>query len=290
MLRDWLKSRHVENRHFCLITVDADRDYPIHRKGQIEAVSAVSEDSPDNPAVSLTVKGLEILLDLFEELDIQGTFFIEASILAPIKAEQPDLLRRLKRNDIGNHGYAHEDFTGELTGIPLTRDQIEEILKKAISTVIKYVKKPLGFRAPYLKFNRYLGEKISELFEYDSSITLKQAISLNPGRINGLSIAELPLITTKDVSGKPISTYLWQLLEGNRTVKEYLRIVEEKKRDSKFPFTIFALHPWHIAYHIGKKEILTNHQLKENVNNLREFLVNAGPFGKVEDALNIIKP
>ncbi len=252
-------------------------------------MSAVTKDTPDQPSVSVTMKGLEIILDLFEELDIRGTFFIEASILPPINARRPDLLKRLNRHDIGNHGYAHEDFTGTLTGVKLERNRVESILKQAIAEIEAHLKKPKGFRAPYLNFDRQLAEAISTCFDYDSSITLKQATTLKATAIEGLTIPELPLITTKDAQGKPISTYLWQLLEGRRPVKDYLRIVAEKKQDPNFPFTIFALHPWHLAYHIGKKEILKTRDVEKNKRKLKEFLSKAEPFGTVEDALRLME-
>lgn len=275
--------------HFCLITIDADRDYPVHIEGKIQAKSFVKQDTPLEPSVEATTKGLEIFLDLLEEFDIKACFFIEASILPQLKVVNPDILNRLRRHDLGNHGFSHEDLTGQLTGVRPEENQIHEILQKAIGLTETYLGKPLGFRAPYLNFNQQVAKVVSELFTYDSSITLKQAKYLDFYPMEDLKIPELPLITTRDGNGKPISTYLWQLLEGNRPVEDYLRVVDEKRADPNFPFTIFALHPWHIVYHIGKRRMLEWEELEHNRRNLRRFLQEAGPFGTVEDALNAVR-
>ncbi len=273
------------NDHFAVMSVDLDRDYPIPKHGQIEAVSKVMADTPENPSCTATFAGLEFLLDLFDDYGIKAIFFIEASLLNKL-AENKELLDRVKKHDIGNHGLSHEDFTGEHTGIPLVSKQIESILRHAINTTEQFLKRPTGFRAPYLHFNNLVASVVSNLFSFDSSITIKQVKSLKILGFDELAIPELPLTTSRDQNGNPISTYLWQLLEGNRPIDDYLDLYREQSLNPNIPYTVFALHPWHIPYHVGQNR-LSETQMRRNKELLRRFVASISSFGTVTDALNL---
>lgn len=253
----------------------------------MEAKSAVTEDTPAEPAVKATVKGMRILLDLFEKFDIKATLFIEASILPAIKRLDQTIIKRMKKHDLGNHGYAHEDFTGKGTGIVPTKDKISQTLDKAVEIMKQYIGRPTGFRAPYLNFDNNLANIISQKFSYDSSITIKNARTLQIENMQGLTIPEVPLTTGRDKNNKPISTYLWQLLEGNREVEEYLDLLKGQSANPQIPFTVFAIHPWHIAYHIGSRKINDERKISEIKKRLEHFFSRLDNISPISEAIKI---
>ena len=59
------------------ITVDVDRDVNQACKGQMAAVSSPIRGS-DEPRFSSSRKGLELIIGTLNELDVRGTFFLEA--------------------------------------------------------------------------------------------------------------------------------------------------------------------------------------------------------------------
>lgn len=155
------------------------------------------------------------LLDLFDELDIRGTFFM----LGAVAAAKPELASIIasRGHEVASHGYSHRLV------YELTPEQFrEEIIRTAGLIAAQTGKAPVGFRAPQWS----LGERTPWAFEilacegylYDSSCTPLPFIgnssgSLAPYRISTSagSLWEIPPLVTSTRFGNLPSGGGWGL-------------------------------------------------------------------------------
>ncbi len=69
---------------------------------------------------------------------------------------------------------------------------------------------------------------------------------LVPRRLSEPDLWEVPLCGSRDGAGRPISGYLWQLLEGGRQPNDYVRMARALRGPSAGGLLQVALHPWHL--------------------------------------------
>lgn len=258
------------DNHSIIFTVDLDRDYPIQQKGRLEATSGMNLAS--NLETKATIAGLIRLLDIFEKHSLRVSFFCEASVLQVISLEHKDVLHRLMKHELGCHGFAHEDLTGEGSGYIPKIDEVVKVLKQARNSIKKLVGTPKMFRAPYLHISNEILDKLPSVgFSIDSSITVKQADSLQPYKISP-ELLEIPLSSGKDSQGKVISGYLWQFHEGNRQLSDYEYFISKQSKNPKIQYSMLATHPWHLYYHTGTKSFKQQKQIEGEVSVLDQYV------------------
>ena len=268
------------------ICVDFDRDYgcPItHLKHAVsKPIQLHNPELINNPQDATSIRGTAEGFDLFIQylLDekLPTTFYFEArsiNIFNDRYAEKTKLFK-LPLFELGVHGYDHEDLTGEETGIKFTKQEEEEIIKKAQTNLeALFSTKMIGFRAPYMRITNNTTDILSNLgFTYDSSIYQESMEAIHPYPINE-DLIEFPVIKTpKESPMKGMYTYLWPLFEGNReiedTIKNYLRIVENSKDlDS---YISINLHSWHFAYNKKQDRYLSTEDIVYNINMFEKLI------------------
>ena len=229
---------------YAAFTVDVDRDANLAERGRYEAGSKAITGVDRLPRFASCGKGLQILSELLEDLGIRATFFLEGDALRDI-AHHVDIRSLLQKHEVACHGVCHEDFTGESTGICLTRDQVGQVASESMSIVRDVLGRvPMGFRAPYQHIDDTgLGALAKAGFSYDSSKTEK----MNDGKIapkeldNGLF--EVPLACGKDGHGKKIVSYLWPMHEGKRSADDYVELASSFQSG----YLVLATHSWHLT-------------------------------------------
>jgi hypothetical protein len=237
---------------FVAITADVDPDANQPVLGRADAVSAVQTDGE----VSLDgcFQGLAALLDVLERLALPATLFWEARTLSELGERRPGLLRRAVetgRLEHGCHGYCHEDFAGVVSGLQLSSHEVSDVLEKAGQVFSRaFGRRPQGFRAPYCRLTAELGAALAAAgYSYDASLTRPASARwpLTPYRLTETpELWELPLCRSRDRDGQPISSYLWQLFEGNRQPEDYVFAVEKLRDGYAGGLMQVALHPWHL--------------------------------------------
>jgi len=203
-------------------------------------------------------RGLCALCDQLSSLGLPTTLFWEARTLEMLSFTAPSLVSALTENasiEHACHGWRHEDFTGALTDLHISEDEIASRIEKATSVIAGRLGiKPVGFRAPYCRINGPTLRVLAKFgYLYDSSMTVdpfpagceKQIRPALADEGEG-SLWEIPILKWRDPKGKPISGYLWQLLEGRRRVGDYIRMVMEIA--DRYPGQLIQLiaHPWHL--------------------------------------------
>ncbi|HTY47539.1 MAG TPA: polysaccharide deacetylase family protein [Methanomassiliicoccales archaeon] len=250
-----------------VFTVDVDRDVNVAEEGRYDAASSSATSEPA-PRFSSAGKGLSIIAEVLDSLDIPATFFFEGDTLRAL-SKQIDLGTLLAGHEVACHGVCHEDLTGESTGICLTGPEISEVVSESASIVQDIMgRKPVGFRAPYLHVNdeslRILSD---EGFLYDSSKTR----SIVQGRIGPYrleqEIWELPVAEGKDASGRKIVSYLWPMHEGKRSPSDYEHMASSLKQGC----LVLATHSWHLV-ETYDRGVLSDTDREENVGNLMRAL------------------
>ncbi len=233
------------------LTVDVDPDANCAVPGRTGAVSRGGKDG--EVRLDACRRGLDALLDIVDNLGLPAAFFWEGRSLRSICRANPELTTRIRtepRHEHGCHGWEHEDFAGTVSGLPLDREAAREVLAKnmrAVEDVFGTV--PQGFRAPYCRMTPALAAALGDTgFRYDASVT--QALgtrTLIPHVLPGSAgVYELPLVRGTDGSGCPISAYLWQLMEGRRSVGDYVNLAQQIAVTGRGGLAQVALHPWHL--------------------------------------------
>ncbi|MFP4169745.1 MAG: polysaccharide deacetylase family protein [Methanomassiliicoccales archaeon] len=259
---------------FATITVDVDRDVSLPAKGTLHAVSKEKEGDT-SPRFQSSLRGLEIVVSLLNDLDIKGTFFMEAKA-ASVIGEETDLADLLEGHEIASHGFEHEDLTGRDTGLPISQDDVYFILKDS-RDLLKSIfgREPKGFRAPYLHVADDVLDAVAEAgFDYDSSVAKDLSdVPPAPFRLPN-RLMEVPLVKDRDEKGRRIYSYLWALHEGDRPVEDYLRLI----RRSKSGFLVLATHSWHMVetYSGGR---LGQEEIDAGLSRTREILEKAQEEG-----------
>ena len=271
---------------FIAFTVDVDRDVNMPLQGKVGGVSRPIEGN-DSPRYSSSARGLEIVVDLLDEMGIKGTFFLEARTASEISREMP-LKDLLENHEIACHGFEHEDLTGKDTGIPLARDDIYYILENANTALEELTgRRPKGFRAPYLNIGEDVLDVVQEVgFEYDSSLTVDLSDRpVSPWRLSN-ELVEVPLTVDRDVKGKRIYSYLWAMHEGKRVPDDYLRMMER----SGGGLLVLATHSWHLVETFSRGRLDTQRE-KAAIESVRSILEGALDMGleflSIEDFLRV---
>ncbi|MFW9914288.1 MAG: polysaccharide deacetylase family protein [Candidatus Thorarchaeota archaeon] len=262
--------------------MDVDRDAPFPKPEITHGVSLPLfsksvrdlQDPRNSARFEGTTKGLQYLLD---ELDrtIPKIFFFEGRTALYLSEEHPDLLTRIGKHTaiIGSHGMDHEDLLGTESKIPLSIDDGFEILAKGVQAVETAIgTKPKAFRAPYMRIEQALIEKLPRLGIWiDSSRYIETTKPPVPFCISDRpqSLFEIPIVKYPETERKFIYLYLWSLFEQKRPLEDYIKVLYELSQNERATETtgicLVNLHPWHLAYNIVEKRYLSNHEIEENL-------------------------
>lgn len=109
-------------------------------------------------------RGLERVLNVFDNFGIKATFFIPGRVAELYPEKVQEIVN--KGHEIGNHGYAHENFAG------LSIDEQRKSIQKGNDALEKICKvHPVGFRAPEGELTQDTIKLLQELgFKYSSSL------------------------------------------------------------------------------------------------------------------------
>jgi len=219
-------------------TLDVDRDVNVPREGLVEAAC---RGSPI-PRYSSTIQGLKMILDMLDGLGIKGTFFLEGEAAEVLSADI-DLRDLMRGHEVAAHGYAHEDLTGESTGIIPSEEWLDAIIGRSLAAIEDVTgARPRGFRAPYQHINELVEGVLQRRgLMYDSTLFAEMSSGLRPYRLSS-GLIEVPLAQGRDATGRRMQSYLWPLHEDRRNVDDYLRLTEQHK-DGLF---VLADHSWHV--------------------------------------------
>jgi peptidoglycan/xylan/chitin deacetylase (PgdA/CDA1 family) len=229
-------------RHIAL-TVDVDRDVNRACKGSAAAISS-SRDGDEQPRFDSSADGLKALLSLMRAEGVRGTFFMEGRT-AEVLAAKMDLPTLMAGQEVAAHGYDHEDFTGQDSGLPLDAEGTSSALDgcaKALDHIFGPGRR--GFRAPYMRSTPFLKEELAKrAYLYESS----EYMELREGRVrpylDGNGVMQVPVAVGRDAQGKKIFGYLWPLHEGKRPVADYLALLDSFEDG----LLVLATHSWHMV-------------------------------------------
>jgi len=235
---------------FVALTVDVDPDANRAVSGRPEAVSAGSDEA----TYSACARGLGAVLDELERRELPATIFWEGRALEELASTGTDASERAGRSPLiehACHGYAHEDFAGTDSGVPLDDDATGRAIERATTAITAaFGTRPIGFRAPYCRLTPAVRRALRRhSYRYDASLTRSpsQHWRLHAARLDGASgVRELALCRSRDREGKPISGYLWQLFEGNRPASDYAELIVSLRDTCPGGLLQVALHPWHL--------------------------------------------
>ncbi|MCK5558949.1 MAG: polysaccharide deacetylase family protein [Thermoplasmata archaeon] len=270
----------TSKRTYIALTIDVDPDVNVPVETQISAVSYPPEEG--KVRFESCQKGLRLLTGALEQLNIEATFFYEGRTAEALNGTL-ELSQLMEPHEVGCHSWGHEDFTANAPDLMLAKSNKLEIITKSLSSLktIFTNHNIIGFRAPYTKIDIELAIVLEELgFIYDSSATYpwgqpdrSVAELFKPRPIKGTSnrILELPLPLWRDAKNHPISSYLWQFLESERGLDEYLECILKSAQTPNDEIIILGTHPWHIVetYNKGK---LNNSEITQIVEHLTNFL------------------
>jgi peptidoglycan/xylan/chitin deacetylase (PgdA/CDA1 family) len=235
---------------YVCLSVDVDPDANRAAPGRPDAVSARCGESV---ALDACGQGLDVLAEIVQDMAIPCTLFWEArSLRALADAGAPALDYFLHSPEVesGCHGLRHEDFQGKESGVPLDEHDTLAVVREATDVIAQHAgARPRGFRAPYCRLTPALEAALLSVgYAYDASLTRAAGSSwgLLPYALPS-GLAELALCRARDRSGKPITSYLWQMFEGRRTPDDHIRLISGLR--DRFPGGLahVALHPWHIV-------------------------------------------
>jgi len=231
-------------------------------------------------------KGLPKILDILNQLEINCTF----NILASIIDDNFDLFKQIQRcgHELGCHSYDHEALSF------MSDEDIYSQIEKATNSIHKKLsEQPVTFRAPYLLGNTYLINTLNE-FHYllDSSYPLahykKQVLPYHPSEKNwtkkgNLNILELPVSADPDIKEPEKSDIwpLWRIIGAKDTKQKIENLIKKQNRHKKDNVISFYFHPWEFIEleKIGL-DIPEDHQQKilggtgeRAISNFKEILV-----------------
>jgi peptidoglycan/xylan/chitin deacetylase (PgdA/CDA1 family) len=241
-------------KRFCF-TADVDRDVNECVPGRTAAVSLRSGGARYTSSES----GVNILLDMLDDIGMNATFFAEARTLNNIDAA-------FGNNEVAMHGLDHEDMTGQVSGVTLSENELNEILQRSHEIIKDRTgKAPKGFRAPYMRSNETIMRMLPRSgISYDSSEYAELSENMHPYVINGITEIPVPVIT--DADGKKMFGYLWPMHEGTRTHDEYVRMAHTVKDG----VLVLATHSWHMVE--SRSGMMTATERKKNAGNIRKII------------------
>jgi peptidoglycan/xylan/chitin deacetylase (PgdA/CDA1 family) len=256
--------RDEEGMRALCVTVDLDRDVNRAAPGRTEAVCG--DDMCCRCGSS--GEGAIILSELLDDLNIRGTFFAEAYTLMSVGASS------VSGHEVALHGYDHEDFTGQVSGMPMCERDIRDVMERSVNTVKDVTgATPRGFRAPYMRAHDPLMSILGEYgIEYDSSEYASMGRSVMPYLKWG--ITEIPVPKGKDASGRTIAAYLWPMHEGNRGPRDYIEMASGMEEG----VFVIATHTWHMVESIkgGMMDRARREKNLDDVRNVISSLIDSG--------------
>lgn len=194
-------------------------------------------------------KGIPIILNVLNELDIHCTF----NILANIIDDNFDMLKQIKTHghELGCHSYDHEAMAF------LPDEEIHWRVEKATQMIQKrFGERPVTFRSPYLLGNTSLIKKLDE-YQYllDSSYLIahhkNQVLPFyqsekdwtSEGRLN---LLELPVASDPYIDDPETSDlWPWWRVVGAKDVKPKINSLITKQNEyRKINVITFYFHPW----------------------------------------------
>jgi len=259
------------------ITVDVDRDVNDAKPGSVASIS-LDRGKGIAPRFESSKKGVSILLDLFNDIGVEATYFVEARTISNIGPV-------LTGKSIGLHGLDHEDFSGEKTGITLDEGDKRDIIERAISLIRDFTgTQPKGFRFPYMATDDVTLSFLPEYgMRYDSSYYAYLDKGIGPYKLpNGMT--EFPVPKALDANGRSITSYLWPMHEGKRKAEDFMRMLDGMN-DGVF---VLATHSWHMC-ETRKHGPMSDDMVRSNTDNLRviiEHALNTGYSVKTMDELS----
>lgn len=242
------------------VTVDVDRDVNDAVMGSSAAIS-LDRGEGKAPRFTSSKKGTELLLNLFDEMGIKATYFLEART-------SQNVGNILTGQDIGLHGLDHEDFTGLKTGVVMDEGDKREIVEKAISMIRDAVGiQPKGFRFPYTNVDEVTLSFLPEYgMKYDSSQYVYLAEGAKPYKLDN-GMIEIPLAKGTDSSGNTITSYLWPMHEGKRLPEDFIKFADSLESG----IFVLSTHSWHVC-ESREKGILDVDGIKNNLDGIRKIL------------------
>ncbi|HSV41790.1 MAG TPA: polysaccharide deacetylase family protein, partial [Methanomassiliicoccales archaeon] len=222
----------------------------------------------DSPRFDSSLTGLELIVDLLNDLNIQGTFFFEARTALNM-ARKTDLASLMTGHEVACHAYDHEDLTGEKTGTVLTPPEVEDVLERSISAMHEiFGMGRMGFRAPYLACDERLGFMLFDKdFKYDSSVVVPMVEGSVRPYLTPSGLMQVPIASGTDRKGKKIVAYLWPLHEGKRQLQDYVDL-QSQFRDG---LLVLATHSWHLVENF-RDGLLDKGQMEWQMETLRDLL------------------
>ncbi len=133
-----------------------------------------------------TAEGVMAFMEMLDNFNIQGTFFVTYRILK----EYTDIVHQISKNghEVASHGYSHpfnENNFRYLTS--LSKEEIETEIALSFQKFGDFGFEVKGYRAPALKTNDYAVECEKKWFHYDSSYTsfgMRKKIFIEPNDIS----------------------------------------------------------------------------------------------------------
>lgn len=211
-------------------------------------------------------KGLDILLDLFQQTHAKATFFVPGEVVQRYSAKVKEIAE--KGHEVACHGFFHERNEC-LLDVDEQRSRIEK--SRSIVEEVTHVR-PVGFRAPCLRASDATLAILSEMgFLYDSSFLPmlipgyygSLSFHLRPHRVSNRagSILEIP-VSTNPIVPLPLSGS-WMRNLGVLHVKLGIRMLFSRGCPVMFyvhPRDVVSLPrvagvPWHLYSNVGSASL-----------------------------------
>ncbi|MHA2297530.1 MAG: polysaccharide deacetylase family protein [Candidatus Hodarchaeales archaeon] len=275
-----------------IVCVDLDRDAPFPVHGISHAVSIPLQDMSiselRDPVKAMTIEGtrqgLLQLVTLLNDLEIPAVFFHEARTLQMLDRDCEDLIDDLKVLNLqhGLHGFDHEDYSGKMTGVKISRLEQQSLIEKGKELVNEITGEEISlFRAPYMELGDHLPGLLVEADIFQDSSIYREATTAVAPEVSG-KIVEFPVIKTPKLSSfDGMYTYLWPLFEGSRSLdeitKNYLALLDNSKDSNKVlsncRYISINLHPWHLAFLVKEKRYFTKKESLKRSEELKKLLM-----------------
>lgn len=219
---------------------------------------------PSHRVVELT----NILLDIFDELNVKSTFFI----LGEVANLYPKIVKMIasRQNEIGVHGWSHEkvfrlDRKTFYYSIKRAKDMLEDLTGQRI----------IGYRAPAMSINSktyWVYRVLCELgFLYSSSVFNPE--NLNIKFVKGPKNVYYIYFTDKKITEIPLSTYnIFNLkipVLGGGYLRHYPYILSKiilRNFERKGDPAVIYLHPYEFDTMFSKKTLISKKRsVKDNL-------------------------
>lgn len=239
-----------------LFTVDLDRDVNMQVDG-LDAAGSIDRGQGTSPRFSSSERGLELLLEMLDDIGMRATFFVEGRT-----SEMFDC-SGVKGHCVGFHGYDHEDLTR-------VRD-VHGVMERGYQAVSDNVSRPVCFRAPYMTADdRVMSELRALGIGHDSSVYADPRVQ--PYDVSG--IVEHPVAKGKDGNGRTMAAYLWPMHESRRPPEDYIWFAKTQCDGD----LVIATHTWHMV-ESRDAGLMDDKRIEENLRDVREVLTGIADEG-----------